>query len=66
MALADVEGAQIHLKELVLSHQLASWESIQEIFIRHYTRQSLHEIYKVLVFGLSILFSDEHKARPIT
>ncbi|KAL3502378.1 hypothetical protein ACH5RR_036827, partial [Cinchona calisaya] len=47
MALADVEGAQIHLKELVLSHQLASWESIQEILIRHYTRQSLHEMYKV-------------------
>lgn len=47
MALADVEGANIHLKELILSHQLASWESIQEILIRHYTRQSLHEMYKV-------------------
>ncbi|CAI9097127.1 OLC1v1033463C2 [Oldenlandia corymbosa var. corymbosa] len=47
MALADVEGAQIHLKELVLSHQLASWESIQEILIRHYTKQSLHEMYKI-------------------
>lgn len=47
MALADIEGAQIHLKELVLSHQLASWESIQDILFRHYTRQSLHEIYKV-------------------
>lgn len=51
MALADIEGAQIHLKELVLSHQLGSWESIQDIFFRHYTRQSLHEIYKVIVFG---------------
>ena len=48
MALADVEGANIHLKELILSHQLASWESIQEILIRHYSRQSLHEMYKVI------------------
>nr|XP_027100369.1 uncharacterized protein LOC113719357 isoform X2 [Coffea arabica] len=47
MALADVEGANIHLKELILSHQLASWESIQEILIRHYSRQSLHEMYKL-------------------
>ncbi|VFQ74897.1 unnamed protein product [Cuscuta campestris] len=48
MALADVEGAQIHLKHLVLSHQLASWESIQEILSDHYSRQFLHEMYKVL------------------
>ncbi|XP_031091593.1 uncharacterized protein LOC115996484 isoform X5 [Ipomoea triloba] len=48
MALADVEGAQIHLKHLILSHQLASWESIQEILIGHYSRQFLHEMYKVL------------------
>ncbi|CAK9168285.1 unnamed protein product [Ilex paraguariensis] len=47
MALADVEGAQIHLKHLIITHQLASWESIQEIFIRHYMWQLLHEIYKV-------------------
>ncbi|KAJ4705608.1 putative Vacuolar protein sorting-associated protein [Melia azedarach] len=47
MALADVEGARIHLKELTIAHQLASWESIQEILMRHYTRQFLHEMYKV-------------------
>ncbi|KAL0336666.1 UNVERIFIED_CONTAM: Vacuolar protein sorting-associated protein 13 [Sesamum radiatum] len=47
MALADVEGAKIHFKQLVLSHQIASWESIQEILVSHYTRQFLHEMYKV-------------------
>lgn len=47
MAFADVEGARIHLKELSIMHQMASWESIQEILIRHYTRQFLHEMYKV-------------------
>ncbi|XP_042063836.1 uncharacterized protein LOC121807630 isoform X2 [Salvia splendens] len=47
MALADVEGAKIHFKELVLSHQIASWETIQEILVSHYTRQFLHEMYKV-------------------
>ncbi|GLT57665.1 hypothetical protein SLA2020_306220 [Shorea laevis] len=47
MALADVEGARIYLKELTIAHQMASWESIQEILIRHYTRQLIHEIYKV-------------------
>ncbi|KAG9141648.1 hypothetical protein Leryth_015341 [Lithospermum erythrorhizon] len=47
MALADIEGAQIHLKHLSLSHQLASWESVQEILVRHYTRQFIHEMYKL-------------------
>ncbi|ESR43047.1 hypothetical protein CICLE_v100108862mg, partial [Citrus x clementina] len=47
MALADVEGARIHLKQLTIAHQMASWESIQEILKRHYTRQFLHEMYKV-------------------
>lgn len=47
MALADVEGAKIHFKQLILSHQIASWESIQEILVSHYTRQFLHEMYKV-------------------
>lgn len=51
MALADVEGAKIHLNQLILSHQLASWESIQEILISHYTRQFLHEMYKVTFLG---------------
>ncbi|XP_050382411.1 uncharacterized protein LOC126799284 isoform X2 [Argentina anserina] len=47
MALADVEGARIHLKQLTIAHQLASVESLQEILMRHYTRQLLHEMYKV-------------------
>lgn len=50
MALADVEGAKIHFKELVLSHQIASWETIQEILVSHYTRQFLHEMYKVMSY----------------
>lgn len=47
MALVDVEGVPVHLKQLTLEHLMASWESIQEILIRHYTRQLLHEMYKV-------------------
>ncbi|KAA8547313.1 hypothetical protein F0562_003823 [Nyssa sinensis] len=47
MALADVEGAQIYLKQLTIAHHMASWESILEILVRHYTRQTLHEMYKV-------------------
>lgn len=47
MALADVEGARIHLKQFRIEHQMASWESMQDILIRHYTRQLLHEMYKV-------------------
>ncbi|XP_062008854.1 uncharacterized protein LOC133725578 isoform X1 [Rosa rugosa] len=47
MALADVEGARIHLKQLTIAHQIASLESLQEILMRHYTRQLLHEMYKV-------------------
>ncbi|CAA0824799.1 Protein of unknown function (DUF1162 [Striga hermonthica] len=47
MALADVEGAKINFKQLVLSDQMASWESIQEILVSHYTRQFLHDMYKV-------------------
>ncbi|KAI9110971.1 hypothetical protein K1719_018091 [Acacia pycnantha] len=47
MALADVEGARIYLKELTIAHHMASLESIQEVLIKHYTWQLLHEIYKV-------------------
>ncbi|KAL9243679.1 hypothetical protein vseg_017537 [Gypsophila vaccaria] len=47
MAFADVEGAQICLKELTITHHMASWESIQEILSKHYTRRFLHELYKV-------------------
>lgn len=50
MALGDIEGAQIHLKRLSIAHHMASWESIQEILIRHYSRQLFHEIYKVSFF----------------
>ncbi|KAJ6837122.1 uncharacterized protein M6B38_121275 [Iris pallida] len=48
MALVDVEGVPVHLGELMLEHLMASHDSIQEIVVRHYTRQLLHEIYKVL------------------
>jgi hypothetical protein len=48
MALADVEGAHIYLKDITIAHHTASWESIQEILIRHYNRQLLHETYKVM------------------
>ena len=48
MALADVEGAQVCLKELTITHHMASWGSIQEILLKHYSRQFLHEMYKVL------------------
>ncbi|KAF8099934.1 hypothetical protein N665_0235s0032 [Sinapis alba] len=47
MALADVEGARIHLKQLTIAHHMTSWESFQEILAGHYTRQILHEMYKV-------------------
>ncbi|CAN1217850.1 Intermembrane lipid transfer protein vps13A [Linum perenne] len=47
MAVADVEGARINLKQLTIAHQMASLESMRDIIIRHYTRQLLHEIYKV-------------------
>lgn len=47
MALADVEGARIHLKQLTITHHMTSWQSFQEILVGHYTRQILHEMYKV-------------------
>ncbi|CAI0559649.1 unnamed protein product [Linum tenue] len=47
MAVADVEGARISLKQLTIAHQMASLESMRDIIVRHYTRQLLHEIYKV-------------------
>jgi len=54
MALADVEGARIHLKQLTIAHQITSWESFQEILVGHYTRQILHEIYKVRTGKMSL------------
>ncbi|XP_020578400.1 uncharacterized protein LOC110023361 isoform X2 [Phalaenopsis equestris] len=47
MALVDVEGVPVHLRQLTLEHLMASPESIQDILLRHYMRQLLHEIYKV-------------------
>ncbi|KAL2927751.1 putative vacuolar protein sorting-associated protein 13A [Bienertia sinuspersici] len=47
VALADIEGAQICLRELTITHHMASWESIQEILFKHYSRQFVHELYKV-------------------
>ncbi|ONK64446.1 uncharacterized protein A4U43_C07F26050 [Asparagus officinalis] len=47
MALVDVEGVPVHLGELVLGHLMASRESIEEMVTKHYTRQLLHEMYKV-------------------
>eukprot|EP01018_Ginkgo_biloba_P017830 Gb_28330 [translate_table: standard] len=55
MALVDVEGAPIYLRQLTFTHPLASWDAIRGMVLRHYTRQLLHEVYKVLgsvgVFG---------------
>ncbi|KAL5715325.1 hypothetical protein ACHQM5_017158 [Ranunculus cassubicifolius] len=47
MALADVEGAPVHLEKLTISHHLGTPESFNEILIRHYTPQLLHEMYKI-------------------
>lgn len=47
MALIDVEGVPVHLGEIVVENLMASWQSIQDILVRHYSRQLLHEVYKV-------------------
>ncbi|KAK8954444.1 hypothetical protein KSP39_PZI002557 [Platanthera zijinensis] len=47
MALADVEGVPVHLRQLRLEHLMASPHSIQDILVRYYMRQLLHEIYKL-------------------
>ncbi|GMG99180.1 hypothetical protein Nepgr_001020 [Nepenthes gracilis] len=47
MALADIEEAEIYLRQLSITNHIASWESIREILIKHYTKQFLHEMYKV-------------------
>ncbi|KAK9111606.1 hypothetical protein Scep_019125 [Stephania cephalantha] len=47
LVLADVEEAPVLLRELIVDHHMGSWESFQEILIRHYTRQLLHETYKI-------------------
>ncbi|KAJ1693233.1 hypothetical protein LUZ63_009931 [Rhynchospora breviuscula] len=47
MALIEVEAVPVHLKELVMENLIASLDSIEDILVRHYTRQVLHEMYKV-------------------
>ncbi|VAI76308.1 unnamed protein product [Triticum turgidum subsp. durum] len=47
MALIDVEGVPVHLGEIMVENLMASWQSIQDILVRHYSRQLLHELYKV-------------------
>ncbi|XP_043712275.1 uncharacterized protein LOC122661037 [Telopea speciosissima] len=56
MALADVEEAPVYLRQLTIMHHMASWESILDILIRHYTWQFLHEMYKV--FGSAGVFGN--------
>ncbi|KAF8712705.1 hypothetical protein HU200_028469 [Digitaria exilis] len=48
MALLDVEGVPVHLGEVMVENLMASWQSVQDILVRHYSRQILHELYKVL------------------
>ncbi|CAN6484627.1 unnamed protein product [Victoria cruziana] len=47
IALVDFEEAPIYLRQLTILHHLASWEAIQDIVIKHYTRQLFQELYKV-------------------
>jgi len=47
MALLDVEGVPVHLGEIMVENLMASWQSVQDILLRHYSRQILHELYKV-------------------
>ncbi|GAQ80498.1 Vacuolar protein sorting-associated protein [Klebsormidium nitens] len=48
MALADLEGAPVHLGPLTLEHPLASYGTLWGMGSRHYTRQVLQGVYKVL------------------
>ncbi|KAH7441415.1 hypothetical protein KP509_03G037800 [Ceratopteris richardii] len=48
LALLDIEEAPVQLGQLFFAHPLARWDAIRGMVIRHYTRQLLHEIYKVL------------------
>ncbi|KAH7668386.1 Vacuolar protein sorting-associated protein 13 [Dioscorea alata] len=65
MALIDVEGVPVHLRQLTLEHLMASKESIQEILTRHYTRQLLHEIYKVLFGSAGVIGNPMGFARNV-
>ncbi|KAL5726588.1 hypothetical protein ACHQM5_009620 [Ranunculus cassubicifolius] len=47
MALADVEGATVHLKQLRITRYMGTSKSFQEIFTKHYAPQLLHKMYKI-------------------
>ncbi|KAF9591494.1 hypothetical protein IFM89_004548 [Coptis chinensis] len=47
MALADVEGAPVYLKQLTITHHMGTLDSFHEILIRHFTPELLHEMYKI-------------------
>ncbi|GAV67143.1 LOW QUALITY PROTEIN: DUF1162 domain-containing protein/Chorein_N domain-containing protein [Cephalotus follicularis] len=48
MALADVEGARICLKQLTIANHMARWESIYKALIIHYTSELRRDMYKVI------------------
>eukprot|EP00850_Spirogloea_muscicola_P014797 SM000108S14241 [mRNA] locus=s108:273586:291541:- [translate_table: standard] len=48
LALADVEEASVHLKELTLRHPLGSLEALRDMVGRHYVRQLLQVSYQIL------------------
>lgn len=56
MALIEVEGVPVHLRELVMENLIASLDSIEDILVRHYTKQLLHEMYKARGSYASLLF----------
>jgi hypothetical protein len=56
MALIEVEGVPVHLRELVMENLIASLDSIEDILVRHYMRQLLHEMYKARCSYASLLF----------
>lgn len=55
MALIEVEGVPVHLRELVMENLIASLDSIEDILVRHYTRQLLHEMYKAMFICISLI-----------
>ena len=58
MAIVDAQDAVLNLRRLTLAHPLASWDAIGGMVTRHYTRQLLQEVYKVMcVLGKWSLFN---------
>ncbi|KAG0604647.1 hypothetical protein M758_10G186100 [Ceratodon purpureus] len=64
MAIADAEDAVMNLRRLTLAHPLASWDAIRGMITRHYTRQLLQEIYKV-VGSADVLGNPIHFVRTL-